>query len=178
MPQPAAPTIDRRAEAAEALDAALRGLVSAYEEMLKLAALHRAAIQHADVRALADVMAAQAAVADRVTELEQQRQAAAAAMMKAAGIAGSSKVTIAQLVRSIAEPARVRLLALADRLRELLNKLHTEHMALREAAQALAGHMEGLMRQVYRRLSHSGTYGRTGTVDTGGAVVTTLDVRS
>lgn len=169
---------DRRQIAAESLDGALRGLVAAYEELLQLATLHRSAIQRADVRALADVMAAQQALAERVTELEQQRQAAAAAMMKAAGLNGQSKVTIAQLVRSIAEPTRVRLLALADRLRELLNRLHGEHVALREAAQALAGHMEGLMRQVYRKLSHSGTYGRTGTVDTGGAVVTALDVRT
>lgn len=165
--------------AAEELDQVLRGLIAAHEELLGLAAAHRSAISRADVRALAEVTGAQAAVAERVGELERQRQAAVAVMARAAGPAsGGRPTTITQIVRVLAEPVRARLLALAERLREVLNRLHNEHKALREAAEALSGHMEGLMRQVCRRLSHAGTYARSGVVDTSAPVMTALDVRS
>jgi len=166
--------------ATERLDAALRDLISAHEELLKLAAAQRSAISRADARSLADVLSAQMAVAQRVVELEQQRQGAVVLLGKASPTTGAmgAKTTIAQLVRAVADPARSRLLALAERLRELLNRLHTEHMAVRAAAESLSSHMEGLMRQVCRKLSHAGTYARSGAIDSGCAVVTALDVRS
>lgn len=166
--------------AAEELDLSLRGLITAHEELLRLAAAHRSAISRADVRALTDIMNAQAAVVQRVSELEQQRQAAVAVLAKAtaAGSGGTPKPTVSQLVRTLSDPMRSRLVALADRLREILNRLHAEQMALREAAETLSGHMEGLMRQVCRKLSHAGTYARSGVVDTSAPVVTALDVRS
>ena len=67
---------------------------------------------------------------------------------------------------------------LAERLRELLARLQREHAALKEASLALAGHMEGLMRQLSKRLSHAGTYGRTGMVESRVQVVSALDLRS
>lgn len=56
------------------------------------------------------------------------------------------------------EPIRSRLAGVAKSLREVLNALHQEHIALRVAAETLSMHMEGLLRQVCRRLSHTGTY--------------------
>ena len=169
------------AVATEQLDGALRDLIAAHEELLRLAGAQRSAISRADPRALSDVLNAQSAVAQRVVELEQQRQGAVVLLTKAApqpiGATGA-KATMSQLARAIADPARSRLLALADRLRELLNRLHTEHMALKAAAESLSSHMEGLMRQVCRKLSHAGTYARSGAIDAGGAVMTALDVRS
>jgi hypothetical protein len=158
----------------EALDTVLRELIAAHEELLTLASAQRSAIQRADVRALADIAAAQGAVMERVVDLERRRQTVVASL--ASGIKG--KVTVTQLARLIADPARSRLTALADRLRELLNRLHQEHMALRAAAETLGAHMEGLMRQVCRKLSHAGTYARSGAIESGGAVVTALDVRT
>lgn len=162
--------------AAEELDQVLRGLIAAHEELLALATAHRSAIGRADVRALADVTNAQAAVMERVGELERQRQAIVAVMARASGVSG--RPTVTQLVKLLEDPIRARLAALADRLREVLNRLHAEHKALREAAEALSGHMEDLMRQVCRKLSHAGTYARSGVVDTSAPVMTALDVRS
>lgn len=176
---PAHPAVPNAlAVATERLDAALRDLIGAHEELLRLAASQRIAISRADARALSDILNAQAAVAQRVVELEQQRQGAVVLLTKAAPQAAGAKATISQLARAIADPARSRLLALAERLRDLLNRLHIEHMALRAAAESLSSHMEGLMRQVCRKLSHAGTYARSGAIDTGGAVLTALDVRS
>lgn len=173
--------------AADALDQALRDLLGAHEELLSLAAAHRRAISRADAPALSDVLSAQAAVTERIVELEQRRQAAVAGMVRLAGplpgsgpasTAAAPRTTLSHLVRAISDPARSRLLAVADRLRDVLNRLHAEHMALREAAESLSDHMEGLMRQVCRRLSHAGTYARSGVIDTSAPVVTALDVRT
>lgn len=80
------------------------------------------------------------------------------------------------------EPVRTRLAGVAAALRDVLNRLHREHLAIRAAAEALSSHMEGLMRQVYQRLSHAGTYGRggapAGAVGGGVQVVSSVDVRS
>jgi hypothetical protein len=179
-PTPAGPVA--LAAAAEQLDSVLRQLVAAHEELLRLAGAQRSAISRADVRSLTDVMSAQSAVAERVVDLERQRQGVVAAMVKLAGPAGapgaSGRPTVTQLIRSLADPMRSRLLIVADRLRDILNRLHAEHMALRDAAEALSSHMEGLMRQVCRKLSHAGTYARSGAIDTNSPVMTALDIRS
>ncbi len=190
-PAGAATSLSPMNAAVEALDQALRELLGAHEELLTLTAAHRSAISRADAAGLSDVLVAQSAVTERIVELERRRQAAVAGMVKLAGLpppplpvpgqassSAAARTTLSQLLRAISDPARSRLLAVADRLREVLNRLHTEHMALREAAESLSAHMEGLMRQVCRKLSHAGTYARSGIVDTSAPVVTALDLRT
>ncbi|MCC6322813.1 MAG: flagellar export chaperone FlgN [Phycisphaerales bacterium] len=174
--QPSARTVASLDERSATLEQVLRSLINEHEGLLKIAKTHRAAIAAADPRAMADCLNAQAATAARVADLERQRQAAVIALTGAAP--ARSRVTISQLAASLPEAARVRLLAAADGLREILNRLHGEHTAIRTAAETLSSHMEGLMRQVCRKLSHAGTYARTGNVDGHIAVTTALDVRS
>lgn len=164
--------------AVEQLESVLRQLATAHEELLTLAKVHRTALASANLPALSDCMNAQAAVMQRVGELERDRQHIVAAMMAGVKLPGGEKPTIMALCKSLAAPWRERLLAAADRLREVLNRLHHEHTALRAAAQELSSHMEGLMRQVCRKLSHAGTYGRGGHIDASVTVVTSLDVRT
>ena len=75
-----------------------------------------------------------------------------------------------------------RLTSVAAALREILHRLHGEHMAVRSAAETLSSHMEGLVRQVCQRMSHAGTYGRGGLAGADGRggvqVVSSVDVRS
>ena len=88
-----------------------------------------------------------------------------------------SPATLATAVLKLPAAARDRVLALGDRLRTLLATLHREHRVLVAAAGALAAHMDGLMRQIGRRLSHAGTYGRPGQ-GPGVPVMTVLDMTS
>lgn len=180
-PSPAAASLAPSAGATtmvEQLETALRLLAAAHEELLTLARAHRAALATANLPALSDCLNAQEAVMRRVGELERDRQRAVASMMAGARLPGGEKPTIMMLCKSLAAPWRERLLAAADRLREVLNRLHQEHTALRAAAQELSSHMEGLMRQVCRKLSHAGTYGRGGHIDSSVTVVTSLDIRT
>lgn len=86
--------------------------------------------------------------------------------------------SMSALSSRLVEPTRGRVLALAERLRDVLNRLHQEHAAIREAAETLGAHMEGVLRQVCRKISHAGTYGPRASIDTRTPVVTALDVRS
>jgi hypothetical protein len=173
------------AEASE-LEALLEGLLREHEELLALAASHRDAISQADPQSLGACVQRQAEVARRVEELEHRRMAivgrVAERMKKISGgkatEAVPDRLTISWIAKSLPEPVRARLVALADRLRELLARLQKEHAALREASLALAGHMEGLMRHLAKRLSHAGTYGRRGMVESRVQVVSALDLRS
>ena len=64
-----------------------------------------------------------------------------------------------------------------QRLKTLMNELQRERGTVRAATESLLAHMEGLMRQVARKLSHAGTYGPQGAVGAGNQqVVSGLDV--
>jgi hypothetical protein len=167
------------------LEALLQQLLDEHEQLLALAASHRAAIAGANPHALGECVQRQNEVVQRVAELEKRRLGLVARLadkMKPLGAGRTGgvpdKPTISWIARSLPEPIRARLVALADRLRELLARLQKEHAALREASAALAAHMEGLMRQLARRLSHAGTYGRRGIVEAPVQVVSALDLRS
>jgi len=195
VPAPDAPP-PTLAAAAERLDSVLRQLVVEHEELLKIAGLHRSAIAHADARLMSECLNAQAIAAARIGELEKLRQSAVAQFtgtirsmgtIAPAPVSGRGpttlntsgpRVTIAQLAKLLSDPMRTRLLSAADLLRDVLNRLHREHAAIKSAAESLSAHMEGLMRQVCRGLSHAGTYARTGNVDASVTVTTALDIRS
>ncbi len=184
----------------EALSLVLQQLVSEHEGLLALAGQYRAALARADVHAMESCLELQSAAFLRVQDLELRRQqvvrsftvpptpASPTALshgQASASSAGASRLlsnqplpSISALSTRLAEPTRGRVLALADRLRDVLNRLHQEHAAIREAAETLGAHMEGVLRQVCRKISHAGTYGPRAAIDTRTPVVTALDVRS
>ena len=173
------------------LETLLRGLLAEHGELLNLAAEHRRAISKADSAALAACLAQQGQVVQRVADLERRRMSLMVRLsdrLRSSGVEralGSGvqpvvpdRITITSLARTLPEPVRTRLIAVAERLRELLERLHREHLVLKEAAAALASHMEGVMRQVGRAFSHAGTYGRRGAVDGAVQVISGLDLRT
>lgn len=192
-----APLVDPLLE----LDRALGNLISEHEQLLQLARLHREAIANADVSAMHRCLEAQESHLQRVREHESRRQAAIRAIQgdfgtaastsrtalaknagkpapQSADIAAESPSRLSIIAQRASEPVRSRLISLGERLRDLLNALHLEHRAIHQAAETLSSHMEGLMRQICRHLSHAGTYGRTAAIDTSTPVVTVLDLRS
>lgn len=169
------------------LDRALRDLVSEHEALLALAKTHREAIARADVSAMHRCLEEQEKRLHSIRLHESRRQAAIRALQGPAaqtsagpagrGAADEPAARLSTLAQRAAEPVRSRLIGLGERLREVLNALQAEHQAVRNAAETLSSHMEGLMRQVCRHLSHAGTYGRTAAIDTSTPVVTVLDLR-
>lgn len=180
----------------EELDTLLRQMIAEHETLLTLATEHRRAIAQADMSGLASAVHKQQEGVQRIAALERRRATlipilcppADAARPTAHGHAvtaaaprqppGPAQTTITGIATAAPEPARTRLLSLGQTLRDLINKLHNEHRVIREAASSLSSHMEGLMRQVYRKLSHAGTYARGGSVSADVQVVSALDLRS
>lgn len=158
----------------EQLDAVLRQLVIEHEKLLAQASEHRRAIAQADAAALGASMAAQQILVQRIAALERQRQTIVSGIARA----DAQSVRFTDVTARAPEPIRSRLAGVAKSLREVLNALHQEHIALRVAAETLSMHMEGLLRQVCRGLSHTGTYARRGAMDSSVQVVSSMDVRS
>jgi hypothetical protein len=70
------------------------------------------------------------------------------------------------------------LMSKAAALKEQIAAVNEQTRTIKAATVSLVAHMEGLMRQVGRQLSHSGTYTKRGYVEAGGCVVSALDLRS
>jgi hypothetical protein len=68
--------------------------------------------------------------------------------------------------------------ALADRLRDLLFEIRRETRGSRAATATLIAHMDGLVAQIGRRLSHDGTYTRAGPRGAPSSVVSAIDLTS
>lgn len=138
------------------LEELLGELIGAHERLLALAREHRAALSRADSAAIAACIRAQNEAVQGVAAIEARRMAVVTSMADLAG----APPTLSSIIARLPAGARDRLTALGERLRSLLTTLHREQEVLRTAAEALAAHMDGLMRQIGRRLSHTGTYER------------------
>lgn len=169
------------------LEALLRDLIAHHERMLALCIAHAGALARADGPATARLIEEQQTVGRAIIDLDARRARLVAAWNAAAPAHGMTRApasgTLSALAARLPEPARGRVLDLASRLRGILNALVDQQRVVARASETLLGHMQGLMAQVARRLSHAGTYARPGAPAAlggvgGGLVVSGLDVRS
>jgi len=137
-------------------------LIEAHEALLDAAVSHRSAISRADAAAMNESGDRQAAELARIASLDQRRRQLAAPF--ATRESGPKGPTVRDLAAHLDEAERSAVIERSDRLRELVERVQREHGTVRAAAESLVAHMEGLMRQVARRLSHAGTYGPQGVV--------------
>jgi hypothetical protein len=165
----------------ERLESLLDAFATAYTRLAEHTGAHREALRAADAAALADATAAQTRCIDTMAKLEQQRrELVAAACTRFAPLAGkrATAITLTDLCACVPPHDRERLAAKAKELRTLIERVNEQTTTIKAATVSLVAHMEGLMRQVGRQLSHAGTYTRRGYVEAGGCVVSALDLRS
>lgn len=179
---PPKPTMTDPARALDDLDAAVRELVAEHERLIAAVADQRDAVSKADGPRLNAAILLQGESAQRIAQIERRRIAAVAAL--AAPVRAGSRpvqpgqVRLTELAATLPEPGRSRLLESAGLLRTVLEQLHREYAVLKEAAAQLAAHLEGITRQVYAKLSHTGAYARSGSLRAPVQVVSSLDIRS
>lgn len=161
-PNTPAPDIDR-------IDALLSTLIDEHKSLLDLTHEHRHAVATADARKLKGVVEQTGAVIRRVAQVESERQKLVA---RPDGRPG----TIDELLAVVNAADRERLSARAATLRALIHQVRQEQEAVRIASEALATHMRALIQQVASRLSHAGTYGRAGRVESRAQVISGVDV--
>lgn len=157
-------------EMAGRLEPLVLALISAHEELIKLLERHRAAISAADARALGEVVGTERDVLTRIESLDRDCRAA---LGHKPGVAA---LTMTTLAKALPSPEGPRLAESAAYLRALASRARTLQASVREASESMASHINGLMRQVSQRLSHAGTYGAGGRVESKASVVSGLDV--
>lgn len=141
-------------------------LIKAYEELIGLLDEHRSAISRADTRELARAVERERDVLTRIAALETEFRAAL----------GEGPATLTSLAEAVGGVEGGRLAESAAYLRALAGRARVLQAAVREASESMATHINGLMRQVAARLSHAGTYGSGGRVESGSPVVSGLDL--
>lgn len=160
------------------LEAVLRQLIMEYEKLNELAGKRQDAMRHADTRTLGEMIGAENLSVQRVAELERRRLPLVAEVARRLSVPPKTEVTITWLAQRISGAAGERLSGLATRLRGLIQALLRTNEASKRTAEALATHMDGLMRQVAASLNHARTYSASGLVKAGPRVVTAIDVKS
>lgn len=163
---------------AHQLEAILHELISVHERLLEQAHQRRDAMRRADMQALASGIERESQLVQEVAEIEKRRLRVVGALAERMGSERKTQTTVTWIAERLDEPLRGPLYTLAHRLRGLVKELRGENETARAAAEMLALHMQGLMRQVSARLSHTHTYGRAGSVEVGARVVTSLDLTS
>lgn len=159
---PVKPDVDR-------LDALLGSLIAEHEALLDLTGAHREAVETADIKRLGEVVGQTGAVLERVHRVESERQRLVARP-------DGRPSTLDELMTAVDSADRERLTERSATLRSLIGQVRAEQDAVKVASEALANHMRGLMQQVASRLSHAGTYGRAGRVESKAPVMTGVDV--
>lgn len=154
---------------ADRLDELLGRLEDEHAVLLGLAHEHKAALTEANVESLKRITMQTSEVLMRIARIERERQSLIARQ-------GQPVDTLDQLLDRFGADDRERIAQRRTRLRELIERVRDEQLAVKQASEQLANHMKGLMKQVSASLSHAGTYSRGGTVDTGRSqVVSGLD---
>lgn len=169
------------AELARELGDLIAALTRLYAGLLSQVESHRDALARADGRAVEAASRAQADILAEIARLEPRRAAlvnAAAASPAIRSRLAQGTITLRALAGAALEPDRTRLVRDAEALRGLVQRVQDHTRTMKAATASLIAHMEGLMRQVARRLSHAGTYGGRGLVEASPAVVSAIDVRT
>jgi len=162
------------------LEQILRDLTTEHEKLSETSRRRRRAIATANTAEMAECLSKEAEIARRIAQIETDREGLVARAIERFGrpadADASWRPTVTWIAGRLDEPDASRLAALAGSLRELIERLRGERLAVRDAADALASHMRGLIRAVEHKLNHSGAYGRRGVVAAGPAVFSALDL--
>ncbi|HEX2836540.1 MAG TPA: flagellar protein FlgN [Phycisphaerales bacterium] len=166
---------------ADRLDTLLDALASAYTRLADASDAHREAIRTADTRGVEAAVQRQTVLFRELQKLDHQRRelvALAHASFPALRKTPAERTTLTQLAATAVDTRRGELAVKAGNLRSIVASVQERNASIRSAAASLLAHMEGVMRQVARQMSHTGTYSRRGVVEAAAGVVSAVDLRS
>lgn len=163
---------------ASELSVLVERLDSVYADLEGSVESHRAAIRAADAAAMAREVERQQSLLSALTGLDQDRLALIERFRGDGLIAPSSRPRLRDLAGLAPEPDRSQLLSRTATLAARMARVNEAQAGLRTAASSLLAHMEGLVRHVARKLSHAGTYGRTGAVEGPSIGASAVDIRT
>lgn len=166
------------AGAADVLSRTLDELGALHETLAGCVDERDLAVSAADMPGLAAAVGAESEIVQQIAAAEQRRGRLAAAIAELLGAARGQEVNASWLAERLPAGQAGRLREAAARLRERIILVQKRNAASRVALESLASHMKGILHATERRLSHSGVYGRSGSVPAGPAVLSTMDLVS
>lgn len=178
-PTAVAITPERAKELESRLASVLAELEANQRAMLACCERQRVAMRKADLAAVKSANEEHAKLLRETTQVDATR----ALLIKEFSPGNASTnprgaASLRDLAQRLSGEPRERLLAAAERVRDLMLQAQKARVALRVSAATLADHMEGLARSVARKLSHAGTYSGRGVVEARQLVVSGLDLKS
>lgn len=179
--RPAPPIASPFGALAQRLGALLTALSDTHESMEQAFAQQRDAMRKADPNAFEQAAHAHRTCLEALMALDQQRRtlvADAVSLLPPLGRKPATQLTLTEIAATLPVNDRARLVEQAKVCRQTIERVHTQQRTLRGATLSLLAHMEGVMRQVARSLSHAGTYTRKGFVEAGTPVVSSLDLQT
>ncbi|MFO0831392.1 MAG: flagellar protein FlgN [Phycisphaerales bacterium] len=163
------------------LETLLDSLSSAYHRLGDAGEAHRDAIRAADAGRVSASVERETLLFQELQRLDHHRRelvALAHASFPSLRKTAPDRTTLTQLAALSPDHRRGVLAAKAESLRALVREVQVRNASIMSAATSLLAHMEGVMRQVARQMSHTGTYSRRGVVEAVAGVVSAVDLRS
>lgn len=150
-----------------------------YRELLDSIEAHDLAMRTADAKAMAECVRRENEAIQAIAQLDKKRAEIVALHRRARGesVDGSAS-TVTAVARSIGGAAGGKLAERAEGLRALVENVRARAAVVREAAQMLSTHTDGIMRQAVQMLNQAQVYSRGGSVKAGPAVASALDITS
>ena len=157
-------------------------LSETYTSVLESLEAHAAALAAADTQAVGRCVSDQEQLLARVAHIDQRRReivaGACSCVPELAKAAAAGPLTVSAVASALATQDVEKLLEAGTRVKQLIEHAKQRSEGVRTATAVMLAHVEGLMRHVGRKMSHSGTYGRRGVVEVGQQVVSALDMKS
>ncbi len=138
----------------------------------------RAAVGAADFATIESLCRQEQRIALAVTNLERQRASCMKKIAIAIGATPGEPVKIASVAHAVGGKLGEDLTVAAGALTELVRELRFESTVVRRAAEALAGHMTGIMQAVASAMSATPVYSQRGRIRGGNQLEFSVDVRS
>ncbi|MHC4429989.1 MAG: flagellar protein FlgN [Planctomycetota bacterium] len=160
------------------LERVLQAQHQGHEQLLDQVRRNREAVRRADMEAIQEICARQNAVGQQLAELEKERLALVGSLTSKLAPEAARPLTVAEITARLEPGAAERLQARADALRPLVARVREESSVVRQAAEALARHMTGIVQVVHSVLSRAPVYGRRGEITGSTPHRMCVDVRS
>ncbi|MEC9373765.1 MAG: flagellar export chaperone FlgN [Planctomycetota bacterium] len=157
----------------------LEDLSAEYGRIHDLGERRERALRNADTKALGACLQEESGAVERIVALDRRRAGVVGFFASRFEARTTAEITATWIAERIGDEGLAkRIRESATGLRDVIVRVKQSNDASRLAVETLAGHMQGLLRAAAERMSHSGAYGRKGTVESGQAVMSAVDVTS
>jgi hypothetical protein len=158
------------------LEHTLGELLSLHEQLLQLMQEKRKLLRSGDAEGMTQLCQLENEKLQAVSEREKERLQWIGVLTERLQPEADEPMRLTEIAEALPEPARGRLLARRQQLRQRMEQVREQTSVARKATESLLNHVNGLVQTVTSLASHAATYDPSGGTPSGGAAVRTLNV--